>query len=141
MPGTPCGQSHENTCNAKLKVDDSSLSSYPYESGFFPILISFHPAPEADPQVGHRANTVHFARYFFRFPLVLPSSQGNRKGPPSPTQPPLPLPYYDVAVQAASSLWRFQPLIFGRTVPLSNALSTASSQPAVWVTNLVTAAS
>src|SRR5713101_871339 len=71
MPGTPCGQSHENTCNAKLKVDDSSLSSYPYESGFFPILISFHPAPEADPQVGHRANTVHFARYFFRLPFRL----------------------------------------------------------------------
>ncbi len=34
-------------------------------------LISFHPAPEADPQVGHRANTVHFARYFFRLPFPI----------------------------------------------------------------------
>ncbi len=42
-----------------------------YEKGFFPLLISFHPAPDADPQAGHRANTVHFARHFFRFPFPL----------------------------------------------------------------------
>ncbi len=42
-----------------------------YENGFFPLLISFHPAPDADPQAGHRANTAHFARHFFRLPFPL----------------------------------------------------------------------
>ncbi len=47
------------------------ILAYPDESGFFPLLISFHPAPDADPQAGHRANTAQNARYFFRLSFRL----------------------------------------------------------------------
>src|SRR6266566_8760857 len=47
------------------------ILAHPDENGFFPLLISFHPAPDADSQTGHRANTAHFARHFFRLPFRL----------------------------------------------------------------------
>jgi len=58
----------------KIRVTPSSkwmILAYPDESGFFSLLISFHPAPDADPQAGHRANTAQNARYFFRLPFRL----------------------------------------------------------------------
>ncbi len=47
------------------------LLADPDESGFFPLLITFQPPPEADPQAGHRANSAQNARYFFRLPFRL----------------------------------------------------------------------
>ena len=39
-----------------------------------------------------------------------------RKGPPCPSQPALPLPYYDILIPDSIVLWRFRPSICGGTM-------------------------